>query len=532
MEFAWNTQKNKLSDVKGKEKEQDRNGKVKNEDIDFNMTHLNFDFVSSNLNLYQRVKNRVDEVRSVSRVQKNSVVMYSNVITIPKETHTNWGIKKSKMYLEEVYNYFCNEFGKENVVSAKVHLDETTPHMHLHFVPISEEGKLQARKVMTPGRINKIHSEAPKFLQRHGFDVHRGKGVTHNSNIKDIHKYKIEKLKEEISQLEKHKNYIIKDIDLVSNIKDIKDIDIKHKKGFIGSDKVVIDVNDYEYLTNTLKSFREGLIATKLDNLELTKDILSFKDREDNVFSIKNDYHNRLNILLFKEREFDKREKMLDLIEKDNRDDRIELSRKSNEIKQEYINLDIEKQTYKKSIYINLENEFKEEIEHYKFLSEFLEKSIVAQDRKNKFLERNSKLDSNILNSYISKYGTKLIDDFLDNKDFSLDNNSFIKINYSSKKELKENNTYTLKEAEQLFDALLKKYEEINFEYDFYKGSLNNLIHRDTLYLNKGLSFISELQKQINKFPSYFIKYKFNKDNQTINQNKSIRKSKSYEYEI
>ncbi|MDM0947584.1 MobV family relaxase, partial [Clostridium perfringens] len=156
MEFAWNTQKNGMSDVKGLEKEQEREGKISNNEIDKNRTHLNYDLVQNELNLYQRVKQRVEEVRPVSRVQKNSVVDYSNIITVPQDQFKEWGIDKSKEYLKEVYNYFCKEFGKENVVSAKVHLDETTPHMHLHFVPVSEEGKLQARKVMTPKRINSI----------------------------------------------------------------------------------------------------------------------------------------------------------------------------------------------------------------------------------------------------------------------------------------------------------------------------------------------------------------------------------------
>ena len=84
MEFAWNTQKNKITDIMGKEKEQEREGKITNEEIDLDKTHLNYDLVDSNKNLYQRVKDRVEEVRSVSRIQKNSVVDYSNIITVPK----------------------------------------------------------------------------------------------------------------------------------------------------------------------------------------------------------------------------------------------------------------------------------------------------------------------------------------------------------------------------------------------------------------------------------------------------------------
>ena len=96
MEFAWNTEKNKMSDIKGKEMEQERKGKISNEEIDLDKTHLNYDLVESNKNLYQRVKDRVEEVRAVSRIQKNSVVDYSNIITVPKEQFEKWGLDKSK----------------------------------------------------------------------------------------------------------------------------------------------------------------------------------------------------------------------------------------------------------------------------------------------------------------------------------------------------------------------------------------------------------------------------------------------------
>ena len=203
MEFAWNTQKNKLTDVKGKEIEQERkSNNLKNEDIDRRKTYLNYDLIKSNLNLYQRVKKRIDEVRENSRIQKNSVVMYSNVITVNEETYKNWGLGKTKKYFEAVTEYFKNEFGEENIVSAKVHLDETAPHMHLQLVPVSSEGKLQAHKLMTKDRINKIHSDAPKWLQERGFEVERGKGKTGKKNIKDIYKYKAKRLEESVLALE------------------------------------------------------------------------------------------------------------------------------------------------------------------------------------------------------------------------------------------------------------------------------------------------------------------------------------------
>ena len=191
MELAWNTQKNKMSDVKGKEMEQERKGKISNPDIDLERTKLNFDFVNDDRTLYHRVKSRVDDLKeNGSRVQKNSVVMYSNVITVPKDVAEAWGEEKTTKYFRSCYKFFCEEFGRENVVSAKVHFDETAPHMHLHFLPVNKEnGKLQARVVMDKAKINYIHDKLPEYLKELGFYVVRGKGKT-VQNIENIHEYK------------------------------------------------------------------------------------------------------------------------------------------------------------------------------------------------------------------------------------------------------------------------------------------------------------------------------------------------------
>lgn len=263
MEFAWNTQKNKMSDVKGLEKEQNREGKISNQDIDLTKTHLNYDLVISDLNLYQRIKKRIDEVKDISRIQKNSVVDYSNIITVSKDQSEIWGIDKTKKYFKATYDYFCNEFGKENVVSAKIHFDETAPHMHLHFVPINlENGKLQARSVMTPKKISKVHTEAPKYLKTYGFDIERGKGVTGKNNIKDIHKFKEIKIKE----LENEIDRLEIDLNAILSVKDVSDSihTINTEKTLLGG-KIKLTEGDYNKITS-------GYEKTLINNMNLRKE--------------------------------------------------------------------------------------------------------------------------------------------------------------------------------------------------------------------------------------------------------------------
>ena len=262
MELAWNTQKNQMSDVKGKEMEQERAGKIKNEDIDRSRTKHNYDLVPSDKNLYQRVKNRVDDLKKEgSRVQKNSVVMYSNILTVPEEQAKKWGDEKTAAYFKACKDFFCDEFGKENVVSAKVHQDETTPHMHLHFVPVNKEnGRLQARTAMNRAKVNHIHDALPKFLQERGFDVYRGSGKTKDKNIEDVHEYK------EVQKKVAEKNQELADLlqALPENKESVpflkKETETETvKKGFLQKEtveketgNVVLSAEQYEDLTEKL----------------------------------------------------------------------------------------------------------------------------------------------------------------------------------------------------------------------------------------------------------------------------------------
>lgn len=215
--FAWNAQKNKMSDVVGKEREQERQGRLKNEDIDLSRSHLNYDLIDDDRSLYRKVNDRVLALKeNGSRVQKNSVVMYSNIITLPKELK-NLSEEEQKKYFEVTTDYFKNRFGEENVVSAKVHLDESTPHMHLHFVPVNAEGRLSARTAMSRQMMNEIHNDVPKLLNEHGFEIERGDSKN-NLYIEDVHQFKkidkaYEKKIEEVEnkyrdELERQKKFI------------------------------------------------------------------------------------------------------------------------------------------------------------------------------------------------------------------------------------------------------------------------------------------------------------------------------------
>lgn len=224
IEFAWNTQKNQMSDIKGKEREQEREGQIKNDMIDLDRTHLNYDLVQSELNLYQRAKERVDQLKSEKkRVQKNSVITYSNIITIPESAAKEMSNDQMHDYFKTCHDYFVDRFGKENVLSSKIHLDESTPHMHLHFMPIDKEtGRLQARTTMNKAALNEIHDEIPERLRAKGFDVVRGSGEKTKQKL-DIHQYKAKlDLEKEIKDLDLDRTILHREVYYMRNNKSIE----------------------------------------------------------------------------------------------------------------------------------------------------------------------------------------------------------------------------------------------------------------------------------------------------------------------
>lgn len=381
MEFAWNAQKNKMSDIKGKENEQERKGLIRNKDIDLSKTHLNYDLVESNLNLYQRIKKRVEEVKENSRIQKNSVVDVSNTITLNKEQFEEWGEDKSKEYFREVYNYFCDEFGKENVVSAKVHMDETTPHMHLHFVPIRDD-KLQCRSVLNQSRFNKVHTNAPKYLQEKGFNVIRGNGKTkERGNIDNIHEYK-----KEIENI------------LSNELKNLK-IDLEAHRGVLNE---ILDIEHLEYkktlLTGEIKLKNDifDSMVNSIKNLTIENNDLkeNLKSKDKKIKKIENE----LKSMDFKLTE---KEHLINKLNKRKRDVKEELRKeyeeqlnehmndwfKVKELQREIFKIEVENKEIKKDLvrYRNLYEQQEEIINSNPELKKLYLKSIpVEKENKNK----------------------------------------------------------------------------------------------------------------------------------------------------
>ncbi|MCH3737880.1 plasmid recombination protein, partial [Campylobacter coli] len=55
--------------------------------------------------------------------------------------------EQEREFFKTAYDFYCEKYGKENVISAMVHKDETTPHLHLLIVPLTKDGRLCAKEL-------------------------------------------------------------------------------------------------------------------------------------------------------------------------------------------------------------------------------------------------------------------------------------------------------------------------------------------------------------------------------------------------
>ena len=56
--------------------------------------------------------------------------------------------KEIKLFFQTAVSFLAQKIGKDNILAATVHLNEKTPHMHLRFTPITEDGRLSAKEII------------------------------------------------------------------------------------------------------------------------------------------------------------------------------------------------------------------------------------------------------------------------------------------------------------------------------------------------------------------------------------------------
>jgi myosin heavy subunit len=118
------------------------------------------------LSITQRVNNRIkDGYKKEKGIRSDAIKLIEATVQLGGEIGQadEW---KQILVLEHAYEELKKIYGEENIVSAVIHVDETTPHLHMDFVPLTKDGRLSARDVLgNKGKMKKTQENYLKSMQ-------------------------------------------------------------------------------------------------------------------------------------------------------------------------------------------------------------------------------------------------------------------------------------------------------------------------------------------------------------------------------
>ena len=115
-----------------------KNTNYSNKDINKNNSIKNYSIKQCNTTYSKAINELIKTNDLKCRITSYTNLVCEFIITSDKEFFEEIGEEETKRYFQTAYNFVANykNLGEQYILSAKVHLDESTPHLHLVFTPV------------------------------------------------------------------------------------------------------------------------------------------------------------------------------------------------------------------------------------------------------------------------------------------------------------------------------------------------------------------------------------------------------------
>lgn len=163
------TEKRKRTDLGGIQKENTRTATEYNNKVSPGMDIFNVTLKESS-NWLQDIDNEIKAAGAKTR--SNSVLALDTLYTASPEFFHGKTNEQNDNFFKDCLQFHENHFG--HIISAVIHYDETTPHLHIISVPLTEDGRLSARDVI--GNKAKMSKTQDAFFEQvgRGYGLERG----------------------------------------------------------------------------------------------------------------------------------------------------------------------------------------------------------------------------------------------------------------------------------------------------------------------------------------------------------------------
>lgn len=178
--------KYKRENLKGIYRHNERKNKnYSNKNIDKEKSYLNYSLKDTQFT-YEKEFDRIrKEYNLKGQIKTVSNIICEYIITSDKAFFDTIGEDGTKRYFETAYKFVCKykNLGEQYILSAKVHMDEESPHMHLVFIPVvhTTDNKGNAIDKIACSEFweakdsyRQLQNAFHSYITANGFDLERG----------------------------------------------------------------------------------------------------------------------------------------------------------------------------------------------------------------------------------------------------------------------------------------------------------------------------------------------------------------------
>lgn len=174
------TEKRKRTDLGGIQRENTRTATEYNNKVAPGMDVFNVVLKESN-NWLQDINKEIQAAGAKAR--SNSIMALDTIYTASPEFFQERTNAENDKFFQDCLKFHNEHFG--HIISAVVHYDETTPHLHIISVPLTKDGRLSARDVI--GNKAKMSKTQDQFFEQVGRGYGLGRGIHMDGQEKKTH---------------------------------------------------------------------------------------------------------------------------------------------------------------------------------------------------------------------------------------------------------------------------------------------------------------------------------------------------------
>ena len=148
-----------------------------NPDIDKSRSKDNFHIVQPTQKYRKEIDSRIKAAGCKTR--KDSTMFVDTLITASPEFFTGRNKQEVQAYFAEAAAFMEKKVGRGNIFSTVVHMDEKTPHLHLVFVPLTEDNRLCAKEIIgNRANLTKWQDDFHTYMVEKYPDLERGESAS------------------------------------------------------------------------------------------------------------------------------------------------------------------------------------------------------------------------------------------------------------------------------------------------------------------------------------------------------------------